>query len=277
MNCNIIIYYIDKKTNNICPTTTIDFYVVGKGSFGKVNLCLHKLTGKLLAMKSLPIQYLSTKGNKDKFYNEIEMLRMLKHKNVIRLYETFKAKNLLIIVLELCGGGNLLDYIKKRKTIAEPVAKIAFKQILEAVAYCHSKGITHRDIKLENILINEEGEIKLCDFGVSKRFTKGELLNERCGTLIYIPPEMFLETPYDGTLSDVWSLGIVLYIMLYGNLPFQGDGIGVLKEKIISDKVPLRNKISNTARKLITRMLSKDPSSRPSVKGIDGCLDARSR
>jgi serine/threonine protein kinase len=219
-------------------------------------------------MKSLPIQYLSTKANKDKLHNEIEILRMLKHGNVIRLYETFKAKNLLIIVLELCSGGDLLDYIKKRKTIAEPVAKVAFKQILKAVGYCHSKGIAHRDIKLENILINEEGDIKLCDFGVSKRFAKGELLNERCGTPVYIPPEMFLETPYDGTLSDVWSLGIALYVMLYGSFPFQGDDINVLKEKVISERVPLRNTISNTARRLITRMLSKDPSSRPSIKEI---------
>eukprot|EP00826_Nyctotherus_ovalis_P046429 TRINITY_DN5246_c0_g1_i1.p3 TRINITY_DN5246_c0_g1~~TRINITY_DN5246_c0_g1_i1.p3 ORF type:complete len:155 (-),score=32.72 TRINITY_DN5246_c0_g1_i1:679-1143(-) len=140
--------------------------------------------------------------------------------------------------------------------------------MLEALYYCHSKGIAHRDIKLENILLNEVGDIKLCDFGVSKRFKKGELLNERCGTPIYIPPEMFLEIPYDGTLSDVWSLGIVLYVMLYGNFPFQGDDLSLLKEKIVSARLPLRNTVSAAARKLISRMLAKDPSQRPSVKDM---------
>lgn len=119
---------------------------------------------------------------------------------------------------------------------------------------------------MENILLNEVGDIKLCDFGVSKRFKKGELLNERCGTPIYIPPEMFLEIPYDGTLSDVWSLGIVLYVMLYGNFPFQGDDLNLLKDKIVSARFPLRNTVSAAARKLVSRMLSKEPLQRPSVR-----------
>jgi len=125
---------IDKKNNRNCvPQTTIDFYIVGrvlgKGAFGKVNLCLHKLSGKLIAMKSLHKQYLASEHNKLKFQNEIALLRLLKHRNIIRLYETFSSGNLLLICIELCGGGDLLTYVRKRKKLTEPVAKVAFKQV----------------------------------------------------------------------------------------------------------------------------------------------------
>ena len=124
---------IDTEINNDYPTTTLDFYIVGrvlgKGSFGKVNLCLHKLSGKLIAMKSMSNKYLNKRNNKEKVQNEIDILRTLKHRNIMRLYETFNTNNLMIIVLELCSGGDLLDYIKKRKSIVEPIAKVAFKQV----------------------------------------------------------------------------------------------------------------------------------------------------
>ena len=124
---------LDKKSHKAHPNTALDFYLVGrvlgKGAFGKVNLCLHKLSGKLLAMKSLHKQYLASEHNKVKFQNEIALLRLLKHKNIIRLYETFSSGNLLLIVIELCAGGDLLTYVRKRKKLAEPVAKVAFKQV----------------------------------------------------------------------------------------------------------------------------------------------------
>ena len=126
----------------------------------------------------------------------------------------------------------------------------------------------HRDIKLENILLNEVGDIKVGDFGVSKRFRKGELLKERCGTPVYIAPEMFMEIPYDGELSDIWSLGIVLYVMLYGDFPFQGDNIEILMEKIIHDKFAMENTISIKAQSLISKILVKNPVLRPSIKEI---------
>jgi len=124
---------IDKKKNRSYPKTNLDFYIVGrllgKGAFGKVNLCLHKLSGKLVAIKSLHKQYLSSEHNKKKFENEIALLRLLKHKNIIRLYETFTSDNFSLISIELCGGGDLLTYVRKRRRLTEPVAKAAFKQV----------------------------------------------------------------------------------------------------------------------------------------------------
>jgi len=115
----------------------------------------------LVAIKSLHQQYLATEQNNTKFKNEISLLRILKHKNVIRLYDTFIADSYLLLVIELCGGSDLLSYVRKRRKLAEPVAKTVFKQIIDGISYCHSKGIVHRDIKLDNILLNEYGHIKV--------------------------------------------------------------------------------------------------------------------
>lgn len=127
---------VDKKKNKMQPDTTLNFYMVGrvlgKGAFGKVNLCLHKLSRRLIAMKSLHKQYLASEHNRAKFQNEIALLRILRHKNIIRLYETFSSDNLLLIVIELCGGGDLLSYVRKRKKLTEPVARVAFKQVFSS-------------------------------------------------------------------------------------------------------------------------------------------------
>ena len=126
---------LDKKNNKEHPKTVLDFYIVGrilgKGAFGKVNLCVHKLSGKLVAIKSLHKQYLASEHNNAKFKNEIALLRLLKHKNVIRLYETFMSDTFLLIVIELCGGGDLLTYVRKRRRLSEPIAKVVFKQVFE--------------------------------------------------------------------------------------------------------------------------------------------------
>lgn len=122
---------------------------------------MHKLSEKLVAIKSLHKHYLESENNNNKLQNEISILQLLKHKNVIQIYETFPTEKFLIIVIELCSGGDLLSYVRKRRIIAEPTAKVVFKQIIEGINYCHSKGIVHRDIKLDNILLNCYGEIKV--------------------------------------------------------------------------------------------------------------------
>jgi hypothetical protein len=160
--CSLIIVCVDKKQFKEHPKTVLDFYIVGRvlgrGAFGKVNLCVHKLSGKLVAIKSLHKQFLASEQNNSKFKNEISLLRFVRHKNVIRLYDTFVTENYL--------------YVRKRRKLTEPVAKHVFKQvlickiyyfiqILDGISCCHSKGIVHRDIKLDNILLNEYGHIKV--------------------------------------------------------------------------------------------------------------------
>lgn len=123
----------------------------------------------------------------------------------------------------------------------------------------------HRDIKLDNILLNEYGHIKICDFGVSRRIIRGEKLKERCGTPAYIAPEIIQGIPYDGTKADIWSAGVVLYAMIYGNFPFRADNVEELETLIITGKFPVQDDISDSANLLITKILTKDPQLRPTI------------
>jgi len=272
---NSLISYIQdyKKQNKEHPKTNLDFYMVGrvlgKGAFGKVNLCLHKLSGKLVAIKSLQRKYIEeNKNNNAKLKNEISILRLLKHPNIMRLYETFNTNDYVLIVMELCSGGDLLSYVRKRRRVDEQVAKLIFKEILDGLAHCHSKGIIHRDIKLDNILLNEQGHVKIGDFGVSKKIVKGRKLIDRCGTPAYIAPEILQGKGYEGEKADIWSAGIVLYAMIYGNFPFKGNTVEDLEKAILSGNFEMPNDTSPEARDLISKLVVLDPNIRPGINEI---------
>ena len=181
--------------------------MLGRGAFGKVNLALHKLTRRLCAIKSINKKYLSDEKQRGKFEVEVNILKKMRHMNVVRLLETFETDKYFLIVMELCCGGDLLTYVRKRRRLAEPLAKYLFKQIVEGVGHVHSKHIIHRDIKLDNILLDAQGHIKIGDFGVSKELKAGEKIYESCGTPAYIAPEVLTEHGYEGNSVDLWSLG----------------------------------------------------------------------
>ena len=184
------------------PATTVDFYrigkVLGKGAFGKVNLALHKLSQKFVAVKSINKQYLSEEAQTKKVMQEVVILKRTRHRNIVRLYEFYETQKHILFVIELCAGGDLLNYVRRRRRLKEDVAKVVFKQIVEGLAYCHSKNILHRDIKLDNILLDADGEVKICDFGVSKIVKRGEIMTEQCGTPAYIAPEILRDKGYEG-------------------------------------------------------------------------------
>lgn len=159
---------------------------------------------------------------------EVVILKKTRHRNIVRLYEFFETQKHLLFVMELCSGGDLLNYVRKRRRLKEDVAKYVFKQIIEGLGYCHSKQILHRDIKLDNILLDSEGEVKICDFGVSKIVKKGEKMTEQCGTPAYIAPEILRDKGYEGFSVDIWSAGVVLYAMLYGTVPFKANNMSEL-------------------------------------------------
>lgn len=154
------------------PVTTTDFYRIGKmlgrGAFGKVNLAMHKLVRKLVAIKSLNKECLTDEAQKSKLMKEVALLLKLRHNHVVKIYETIETEKHIIIVMELCAGGDLLNYVRKRRKLKEPYAKVIFKQIIDGLCYIHSKYIAHRDIKLDNILLDGKGNVKIADFGVSK-------------------------------------------------------------------------------------------------------------
>lgn len=150
------------------------------------------------------------------------------------------------------------------------MAKSVFKQLIDGLRYCHSKNILHRDIKLDNILLSADGEIKICDFGVSKIVRRGEKMSEQCGTPAYIAPEILLDKGYEGFGADIWSAGVVLYAMLYGTVPFKANNMSELQKMIIKGKYTLAEGISKEARDLLGRLLEKDPALRISIPNILG-------
>jgi len=262
------------KKYNKPPKTTIDFYrigrVLGAGAFGKVNLGMHKLTGKLVAIKSIKKVYLEDEESKKRLMQEISILKNLKHPNIIRLYESFETDKHILIVMELCTGGDLLNYITKRKRLSEDMAKFVFRAIINGLAHCHRHGILHRDIKLDNILINTEGELKICDFGVSKAIKKNELMTEKCGTPAYIAPEILKTKGYKGFASDLWSAGVALYAILYGTIPFKSTSVKDLYEIILKGKISFKDDISEEARNLLMSLLERNPKKRITSAGVLG-------
>lgn len=186
---------------------------------------------------------------------------------LIRILDTFETEKHILIVMEyICG--DLLSFIRKRSKISENSSKIIFKQIIEGLDFIHSNKIVHRDIKLDNILIDINNTVKICDFGVSRKLNPGDVMHEHCGTLAYIAPEIFQNNGYEGFACDIWSAGVTLYYMLSGSLPFKVNNTATFHETIIGGKYEQLMNISAEARDLIDGMLQIDPRKRLTIQQI---------
>jgi serine/threonine protein kinase len=175
---------------------------------------------------------------------EVNLLLKLRHDHVVKIYETIETKKHIIIVMELCAGGDLLNYVRKRRRLKEPFAKKIFKQIIDGLKYIHSKYIAHRDIKLDNILLDGKGSVKIADFGVSKQCQAGAKMREQCGTPAYIAPEILKNKSGYGFNVDLWSAGVVLFAMLYGTVPFKAASMEELHSLILKGSYLLKDDIS---------------------------------
>lgn len=189
---------------------------------------------------------------------EVGLLLNLRHTHVVKIYETIETPKHIIIVMELCAGGDLLNYVRKRRRLKEPIAIKIFKQIIDGLCYIHSKSIAHRDIKLDNILLDGVGNVKIADFGVSKQTQPGAIMHEQCGTPAYIAPELLRGRGY-GLNVDLWSAGVVLFAMLYGTVPFKGSSMDELHQLIISGRYTLKEDISKDAIDLLRGLLEINP------------------
>lgn len=263
--------YAMKHYYNEYPKTTINFYRIGRrvghGAFGKVNIGLHVLSGHIVAIKSFNKE--KKLFSRSKINYEIRLMKKLRgHRSIVKLFEYIETEKYHCIIMENVSGGNLLSLIRKRTKLSESTSRFIFKQLIEAIKYIHSQGIAHRDIKPDNILIDLNNTIKLCDFGVGKEIKPGELIRDTCGTPAFVAPEILSDVSYDPFLTDIWSSGVVLYSMLSGFFPFIGNNDYELHKRITSGKFEDIQGISAECNDLIHRILEVDPSKRITLNEI---------
>ncbi|KAF8625669.1 hypothetical protein AX15_005248 [Amanita polypyramis BW_CC] len=236
--------------------------VIGEGAYGKVRLGTHRLTSARVAVKQIP------KSMSAALTREIHHHRQLHHPHIAQMYEVIATESSIWIVTELCCGGELFDYLVEKGRLSEDEGKIIFGQLCLAVAYLHDKGIVHRDLKLENVLLDERCRVKLGDFGFTREYERGAFMETFCGTTGYAAPEMLQRKKYMGPEVDVWSLGVILYCLLTGTLPFDDDDEGIMHAKIIQGEYDDQEWLSIESRDLIKHVLEKDVSKRFTIPQI---------
>uniref|UniRef100_A0A4W6BQE5 non-specific serine/threonine protein kinase n=1 Tax=Lates calcarifer TaxID=8187 RepID=A0A4W6BQE5_LATCA len=185
-----------------------------------------------LAIKSIRKERITDDLDKIHIQREIEITSSLRHSNIIRFHEVFESRDKIVIVMEYASRGELYDYIQERRRLPETEARSIFRQITSAVHYCHKNGVVHRDLKLENILLDQDLNVKLADFGLSNHFRRGTLLQTYCGSPLYAAPEIVKGLPYQGPEVDCWALGVLLYALVYSSMPFDGGSHTTLTEQI---------------------------------------------
>ncbi|MCO5585724.1 hypothetical protein L7F22_039660 [Adiantum nelumboides] len=242
---------------------------LGEGRFAKVKLGRHKETGEAVAIKIIH------KDRMRKVYKvvkrEISTMKLVKHPHVVRLLEVLASKKNVYIILEYVDGGELFDKIVDSGKLGEKEARRYFQQLIRGVDYCHSRGVYHRDLKPENLLLDAKGNIKISDFGLSalsqQQWDDG-LFHTTCGTPNYVAPEVMDGKGYEGAPADLWSCGIILFVLLAGSLPFNDSNLSNLCQKIQRAAVEFPPNFPAAPQELIKRLLDPNPKTRLTIEGI---------
>ncbi|KAH8712081.1 serine threonine protein kinase-like protein SNF1p [Phaeosphaeriaceae sp. PMI808] len=240
---------------------------LGEGSFGKVKLATHQVSSQKVALKIINRKRLVTRDMAGRIEREIQYLQLLRHPHIIKLYTVITTPTDIIMVLEYAGG-ELFDYIVNNGRLQEDKARNFFQQIVCAVEYCHRHKIVHRDLKPENLLLDDQYNVKIADFGLSNIMTDGNFLKTSCGSPNYAAPEVISGKLYAGPEVDVWSCGVILYVLLVGRLPFDDEYIPTLFKKIAAGNYSIPNYLSPGAISLIKKMLMVNPVHRITIGEI---------
>ncbi|XP_047942534.1 CBL-interacting serine/threonine-protein kinase 6 [Salvia hispanica] len=244
--------------------------LLGHGTFAKVYHARHMQSGRNVAMKIVGKEKVIKVGMMDQVKREISVMKMMHHPNIVELHEVMASKSKIYFAMEYVRGGELFAKISRGR-LKEEAARGYFQQLISAIDFCHSRSVYHRDLKPENLLLDEEGNLKVTDFGLSAfsdHLRQDGLLHTTCGTPAYVAPEVIGKKGYDGAKADIWSCGVILYVLLAGYLPFQEENIVAMYRRIYRGDFKCPPWFSAEARKLITKMLDPNPSTRISIAKI---------
>jgi serine/threonine protein kinase len=252
--------------------------VLGRGAYAVVRLALHNDSGKKVAIKTYERYQIIEPIKKNNLLREIEILKKLDHPNIVKLKETIEGKKHFHLVLEYVKGSSLYNFIKSKPNgaLEEVEARRIFKQVLSALDYCHEQSVAHRDIKLDNVLLDKKFNVKIIDFGFST--LNDEKSRVFCGTPSYMAPEIVGRKDYHGLNADIWALGILLYAMVCGKMPFKAYNDKELFRRIEKGSFSFPNNCNETLRNLLNKMLDINPRRRPSIKALleDDWVNSRS-
>lgn len=244
--------------------------LLGQGSFAKVYYGRNLKTSQSVAIKVIDKEKIFKCGLMEQVRREISVMKLVKHPNIVQLYEVMATKTKIYFVLEYVKGGELFNKVQRGR-LKEDVARKYFQQLNNAVDFCHSRGVYHRDLKPENLLLDENRNLKISDFGLSalaecKR--QDGLLHTTCGTPAYVAPELICKKGYDGAKADIWACGVILYVLLAGYLPFQDKNLMDMYKKIYKAELKWPSWFSSEARRLLRRILDPNPGTRISFSEI---------
>ena len=263
------------KTETDSPKEiTIGDYIIkktiGSGTFSTVKLGTHRITQKKVAIKILDKNKIESRDDLERIIREMQILTEMHNPFVIKVYKIYEDKNNFLIIMEYCEGGELFSYIVKKKRLSEEEASYFFFQLINGIEYIHSKGIAHRDLKPENLLLSKNKILKIIDFGLSNFYDGTKRLQTPCGSPCYASPEMVKGKRYDGFNIDIWAIGVILFAMLCGYLPFEDDenDTDVLFNEIIRNKIDYPYFLSKLSLDILQKILVSDPLQRITIDEI---------
>ncbi|CAL6075013.1 Kinase [Hexamita inflata] len=241
---------------------------LGRGTFGDVRVATQITTQQKVAMKILDKSKIKCEDDFKRVVREIQVLKMLNNPFVVKLLEVIDTPNHIYLVTEYIDNGELLKYIAERKKLTEEDACRLFRQLVSGLFYCHTRKVCHRDLKLKNILLDSDNNIKIIDFGLSNVLAKDYQLKTACGSPSYASPEMLCQKKYDGPMVDVWSCGVILFAMICGYLPFDDPDLQQLYKKVLNGRVEVPEYVSPQATDLLNKILIQEPKYRISLSEI---------